>query len=112
MSKTSTEEDLRTLLSFQPNRLGHVIHVPESIREELNKRRLGLELCISCNVHAKMLVMAGAEGEEDKIGSYGDHHFGRWWKEENCPVVLGVSSLKISNRDYTLLSPTLQFALN
>ena len=87
----STEGDLRLLLSFHPDRLGHVIYVPEPIREELHKRNVALELCISCNVHAKMLVMAGAEGEEDKIGSYGDHHFERWFQEQQCPIVLCVS---------------------
>jgi len=77
-----------------------VIHVPESIRGELRKRNIALELCISCNVHAKMLVMAGAGGGGDKIGSYNDHHFGSWFQQQQCPMVLCVSlpvSLKLLN---------------
>lgn len=99
MEKTSTKEDLRLLLSFYPDRLSHVIHVPESIREELRKRNVALELCISCNVHTRMLVMAGTEGGY-RTGSYGDHHFGRWFQEQQCPVMLCVSlsvSLRIPN---------------
>ena len=69
-----------------------MIHISEPIREEVIKRGLALELCISCNVHAKLLVMnKGCEEEgEAKTGSYEDHHFQRWWKEGVCPVVLCV----------------------
>lgn len=69
-----------------------MIHLSELIREEIIKRELALELCISCNVHGKMLVMTegGEEGGEAKVGSYEDHHFQRWWKEGVCPVVLCV----------------------
>ncbi|KAF8425128.1 hypothetical protein EV426DRAFT_716280 [Tirmania nivea] len=112
VAKTSTEEDLRLLLSFHSARLGHVIHIPEFIRQELCKRNIALEICISCNVHAKMLVMAGAEGEEDKIGSYGDHHFGRWYQEQQCPMVLctddvGVFCSPLSN-EYALVAEHFQ----
>ncbi|PWY77512.1 Metallo-dependent hydrolase [Aspergillus heteromorphus CBS 117.55] len=69
-------EELNTLLEFQPDRLGHVIHVPEEVKKEIARRRLGLELCISCNVHAKMFD-----------GGFLDHHFG-FWRFEDCPVVL------------------------
>ncbi|KAL4943580.1 hypothetical protein BDV06DRAFT_221141 [Aspergillus oleicola] len=69
-------EELETMLSFNPDRLGHVIHVPEDIKEEIARRQLGLELCISCNVHAKMFE-----------GGFLDHHFG-YWRHEKCPIVL------------------------
>ncbi|KAL2869290.1 putative adenosine deaminase [Aspergillus lucknowensis] len=69
-------EELQVLLSFDPDRLGHVIHVPADIKQEIARRRLGLELCISCNVHAKMFD-----------GGFMDHHFG-FWRHEHCPVVL------------------------
>ncbi|KAE8147706.1 Metallo-dependent hydrolase [Aspergillus avenaceus] len=70
------EDELDTLLGFNPDRLGHVIHVPGDVKREIVRRRLGLELCISCNVHAKMFD-----------GGFFDHHFGEWRLEE-CPVVL------------------------
>lgn len=76
---SATEKELRTLLEYEPKRIGHVIHVPEDIRKAIVERKLGLELCLSCNVHAKMIT-----------GSFGDHHFGEWWGS-GCPVVLGVS---------------------
>lgn len=76
---TSTPEELWTLLSYQPGRIGHVINVPDDVRDEIIKRRLGLELCLSCNVHAKMIT-----------GTFGDHHFG-WWRESGCPIALSVS---------------------
>jgi adenosine deaminase len=76
--QSSAANELWTLLSYQPDRIGHVIHVPESVKAEIVKRKLGLELCLSCNVHAKMIT-----------GTYGDHHFGWWW-ETGCPVALSV----------------------
>ncbi|EAA65438.1 hypothetical protein AN0662.2 [Aspergillus nidulans FGSC A4] len=69
-------EELQTMLSFNPDRLGHVIHVPDDIKQEIARKRLGLELCISCNVHAKMFD-----------GGFLDHHFG-YWRHEECPVIL------------------------
>lgn len=55
-----------------------MINVPDDVKEEIVRRGLGLELCLSCNVHAKMIT-----------GTYGDHHFG-WWREKGCPIALGV----------------------
>ncbi|KAI9923848.1 hypothetical protein ASPWEDRAFT_51317 [Aspergillus wentii DTO 134E9] len=69
-------KELETLLSFEPDRLGHVIHVPDDIKQEIARRKLGLELCMSCNVHAKMIN-----------GGFLDHHFG-YWRHEDCPVIL------------------------
>ncbi|KAL4806686.1 hypothetical protein BDV18DRAFT_118886 [Aspergillus unguis] len=69
-------KELETMLSFNPDRLGHVVHVPDDLKLEIARRELGLELCISCNVHAKMFD-----------GGFLDHHFG-YWRHENCPVVL------------------------
>jgi len=76
---SATEKELNTLLEYEPQRIGHVIHVPEDIKKVIIERKLGLELCLSCNVHAKMIT-----------GSFGDHHFGEW-RGSGCPVVLCVS---------------------
>lgn len=81
-SNDNSAEELETLLSFEPDRLGHVIHVPGQIKEKIAARKLGLELCMSCNVHAKMIVGGGG---------YDDHHFGEWWLRTECPVSLCVS---------------------
>jgi adenosine deaminase len=77
--QSSTDTELRTLLSYEPDRIGHVINVPDGIREAIIARQIGLELCLSCNVHAKMIT-----------GSFGDHHFGHW-RGKGCPVILCVS---------------------
>ncbi|RQM06318.1 hypothetical protein DH86_00001124 [Scytalidium sp. 3C] len=93
---SSTEEELRTLLSYEPDRIGHVINVPDDVKTEIVRRKLGLELCLSCNVHAKMIT-----------GSFGDHHFGWWWGT-GCPVTLctddvGVFGSSLSN-EYALIA--------
>jgi adenosine deaminase len=81
-STTGADTELRKLLTYEPSRLGHVIHVSESIKEEIVARKLGLELCLSCN------VLAGLTS-----GSISDHHFG-YWKDKGCPVILCVSRFK------------------
>ncbi|KAK2839329.1 hypothetical protein FQN49_006246 [Arthroderma sp. PD_2] len=73
---SSSPKELATLLSFQPDRLGHVINVPDDIREEIVRRKIALELCLSCNVHAKLIT-----------GGYPDHHFG-YWRHKDCPIIL------------------------
>jgi len=54
---SGTEEELRMLLGWEPDRLGHVIYVPGPVKEAIVKRggAVGLELCLSCNVHAGMI---------------------------------------------------------
>ncbi|EFR00576.1 hypothetical protein MGYG_03581 [Nannizzia gypsea CBS 118893] len=73
---SSSLKELTTLLSFQPDRLGHVINVPDDIKAEIARRKIGLELCLSCNVHAKLIT-----------GGYPDHHFG-YWRHKDCPIIL------------------------
>lgn len=76
--QSSSEHELRTLLSFGPDRIGHVIHVPDTIKEVIIERKLGLELCLSCNVKFGMIS-----------GSFADHHF-MYWKGTGCPITLCV----------------------
>lgn len=89
---SSSKEELETLLSFQPDRLGHVICVPEEVKREIQQRRVGVELCVSCNVQAELTE-----------GGMRDHHFGKW-RGGGSPVILCVSgcwSLSFSFRLYT-----------
>ncbi|EPE29922.1 Metallo-dependent hydrolase [Glarea lozoyensis ATCC 20868] len=93
---SSRPEELWKLLEYNPRRIGHVIHVPGDVKREIERRGIGLELCLSCNVHAKMIT-----------GSYGDHHFGEWWGR-GCPVALstddvGVFGSPLSN-EYRLVA--------
>ena len=82
--QSSTTKELWKLLEYNPDRIGHVINVPDDVKEEIVRRKLGLELCLSCNVHAKMIT-----------GTFGNHHFG-WWRETGCPIALSVSEGPIS----------------
>jgi adenosine deaminase len=77
---SSTEKELQTILSWNPHRLGHVIHVNDNIKQQIVQRHIGVELCLSCNVHAKMIT-----------GSYSDHHFG-WWHTSGVGVAISVST--------------------
>ncbi|KAF2736033.1 Metallo-dependent hydrolase [Polyplosphaeria fusca] len=73
---SASDQELETLLSWHPDRLGHVIHVKEEYQETIIQRHIGVELCLSCNVHAKMIA-----------GGYPDHHFGLW-RKSSVPVIL------------------------
>ena len=78
---SGTDEELEMLLSWKPDRVGHVIHVSDRVRERIiREHNLGLELCLSCNVHAGMIV-----------GGFEEHHFREWRHVEECAVTLGVS---------------------
>lgn len=95
---SGTDEELLMLLGWKPDRIGHVIHLSERVREEVKRRGgMGLELCLSCNVHAGMIT-----------GTFGDHHFGEWWHVDECVVVLstddvGVFGSPLSN-EYALVA--------
>lgn len=75
---SASDTELHTLLSWMPDRLGHVIHVKDEFQAIIEQRNIGVELCLSCNVHAKMIT-----------GTYSDHHFGMW-RHSTVPVALAV----------------------
>ncbi|KAK4106302.1 Metallo-dependent hydrolase [Parathielavia hyrcaniae] len=92
------DAELDALLAWRPDRLGHVICVGERVRREIVSRKgVGLELCLSCNVHAGMVR-----------GGFESHHFGEWWKVAGAVVVLstddvGVFCSPLSN-EYALVA--------
>jgi adenosine deaminase len=102
---SASDEELHTLLSWQPERLGHVIHVKDEIRDMIERQNIALELCLSCNVLAKLIT-----------GSYADHHFGMW-RQTGVPVALCVSAAcnrapaqpltKADGRRGNILQPTI-----
>lgn len=83
---SSTDRELETLLSWQPDRLGHVIHVKPAYRAVIKQQNIAVELCLSCNVHARMIT-----------GSFADHHFGDW-RHTSVPVALSVRLLRLQSR--------------
>ncbi|KAE9969819.1 hypothetical protein EG328_006655 [Venturia inaequalis] len=46
---SSSDKELWMLLSWQPDRLGHVINVHDELKRDIVKREIGVELCLSCN---------------------------------------------------------------
>lgn len=81
--QSSSDAELEALLSYQPDRLGHVIHVPQKFKDVIAERELGLELCLSCNVLAKLTE-----------GGFAEHHFGDWRKTK-CPIALSTDDVGI-----------------
>lgn len=60
---SASDAELDALLAWRPDRIGHVICVDERVRREiLGRKGIGLELCLSCNVHAGM-VCGGFESQ-------------------------------------------------
>jgi adenosine deaminase len=70
--------ELMTLLSYNPTRLGHLLFISEEAREEIIRRRLGIELCLTSNIKGP------------HIPSYEVHPLPQWLKED-CPIALCVS---------------------
>ncbi|KAG6037494.1 hypothetical protein E4U41_005073 [Claviceps citrina] len=73
---SASHDELRTLLSWRPGRLGHVIWEDEGAKKEIAQRGLCLELCVTCNVQAGLIC-----------GGFQDHHFKHW---------IGIDGPKIS----------------
>ena len=86
--ESSSQMELETLLGFEPDRLGHVVHVDEGLSKEIANNAIGLELCVSCNVKAGLTQ-----------GGVGAHHFGRWWTRrksmQRARIALCVSCLTL-----------------
>ncbi|KAF2025184.1 Metallo-dependent hydrolase [Setomelanomma holmii] len=80
---SASDVELSTLLSWKPDRLGHVIHVKEEYQKIIEKENIGVELCLSCNVHAKMIT-----------GTYSDHHFGMW-RHTTVPIALSTDDVGV-----------------
>ncbi|KAI8628566.1 Metallo-dependent hydrolase [Xylariaceae sp. FL1651] len=88
---SSSSAELDTIMKWKPDRLGHVIHVSGRVKTQIAARNIGLELCLSCNVHAKMIT-----------GGFEAHHFGEWWRVEGPVVVpctddVGIFGSPLSN---------------
>lgn len=79
MAESSTDKELSTILSWAPDRLGHVIHVPPKYCEIIKDRKLALELCLSCNVITGLTK-----------GGFAKHHIGRWGCSSDCAIAISV----------------------
>ncbi|PHH91686.1 hypothetical protein CDD83_10670 [Cordyceps sp. RAO-2017] len=81
---SASPEELRTLLAWRPRRLGHVICEDDEARAEIVRRRLCLELCLSCNVQADMVQ-----------GGFGQHHFKHWMDVDGPTISLGTDDVGV-----------------
>ncbi|MCJ1277482.1 hypothetical protein MMC21_005295 [Puttea exsequens] len=57
--ESSTREELETLFCFEPDRLGHVIHVPNDLKQEIVRRTIGVELCMRVLLFLQVLAVLG-----------------------------------------------------
>ncbi|KAK4547057.1 hypothetical protein LTR36_001278 [Oleoguttula mirabilis] len=81
--QSSTGSELSTILSWEPDRLGHVINVPQQYADIIKKRKLAMELCLSCNVLTGLTT-----------GGFAEHHFGRWLKT-GCAIALSTDDVGV-----------------
>ena len=70
--------ELMTLLSYNPTRLGHLLFISDEAREEIIRRNLGIELCLTSNIKGP------------HIPRYEEHHLPQWLEAGN-PLALSVS---------------------
>lgn len=81
--QSSTDKELSTILSWQPDRLGHCIHVSEQHLAVMRERSVALELCLSCNVLTKLTT-----------GGYQNHHL-KEWMNGPCSVALSTDDVGV-----------------
>ncbi|KAG9252607.1 uncharacterized protein F5Z01DRAFT_219891 [Emericellopsis atlantica] len=81
---SGSPEELETLLSWHPGRLGHAICLDEESKKVIRERNLCLELLLSCNVQAGMTQ-----------GGFANHHFGEWLACDGVKVSLGTDDVGV-----------------
>ena len=81
---SSSNKELNTILSWEPDRLGHCIFVPTQTKKLISACHVGIEICLSCNVLAKLT-----------IGGFAKHHFSEWMLTTGSPVALGTDDVGI-----------------
>lgn len=94
---SSSEKELETLLSYQPARLGHVIHVPMEMRREIVERDIPVELLLTCNILGNMLPRIDDPARDTKMGAmpdYADHHFS-WWHANARSLSIGTDDVGV-----------------
>ncbi|EIW67214.1 hypothetical protein TREMEDRAFT_33866 [Tremella mesenterica DSM 1558] len=79
------DEEQLEMLSWAPDRLGHVIWVKEEMKRKLVEMDIGVEMCLSCNEDDR---------QESYEAQYTSHHFGQWWYLPN-PISINTDDLGI-----------------
>lgn len=83
----TTNTELHQLLSYNPSRLGHVIHVSPDIRQTIIDRKIPVELLLTCNILAGMLP--------DQNSDPGGHHFGWWYNQKGHGMSIGTDDVGV-----------------
>jgi adenosine deaminase len=83
IAESGTDRELSTILSWNPDRLGHCIHVPLKHKTIISGRIIGLEMCLSCNVLTGLTT-----------GGFEQHHLGEWLHRD-CPIALSTDDVGI-----------------
>lgn len=81
--QSASDHELSTILGWYPDRLGHCIHVSSKFKEIIMVQCIGLEMCLSCNVLARL-----------KSDSFANHHL-REWLQRECPIALATDDVGI-----------------
>ncbi|KAF2484140.1 hypothetical protein BDY17DRAFT_309446 [Neohortaea acidophila] len=81
--RSSSPRELETILSWQPDRLGHCVHVPPAVADVIEARGIGVELCLSCNVLGRLTT-----------GGFGQHHLGAWLQRA-APIALSTDDVGV-----------------
>ena len=105
--ESSSRPELETLLSYEPARLGHVIHVPEDIQSTVIERRIPVELLLTCNILGDMLPPSDPSTTHTPDHSYRRHHF-RHYYNAGHPLSLGTDDVGVFgsrlSEEYALVS--------
>lgn len=85
---SSSHAELDDILSWGPDRLGHVIHVSADIQRRIIQAGIAVELCLTCNVLAGMLPRTpGAP-----TPSIANHHFASWWDQPSSRHLISLGT--------------------
>lgn len=120
--ESSSREELEALLSFDPDRLGHVIHTPADVRARIIERTIPVELLLTCNILGEMLPKrdtaaspsssrptppAPGSGTRNLVDDYKRHHFDYYYKAGH-PLSLGTDDVGVFgstlSEEYELVS--------
>ena len=97
------EVEMDEIMSWCPDRLGHALHVPDRLKQEIIDKGIGLEMCLTCNVLAGMLLVRQRVDDDNALNhsestregeKYSEHHFGEWWRT-NVPLSLNTDDVGI-----------------
>ncbi|CAB9528435.1 Adenosine deaminase [Seminavis robusta] len=91
-------DEVLAIFEFRPDRLGHALLLPESLRNELTTLQVPVESCPTSNVMTLELAkhMGG-----DLIHGLRQHPQLQYWLDDNYPISIGTDDPGVFNTDAT-----------